>query len=211
MAKGERIRFNGFWFYRYPNSEVVAHHRYYRPGIADTKRGVESYHREVWKFSHGSIPAGHHIHHRDGDWNNNSVGNLECLSSAEHRSAHAGETSEVQCAHLDRVRPLASAWHASPEGLAWHSEHGKRSWQGRAATAITCHACGTVYETYFASRARFCSLSCQSKGRHKRKPSHELICKSCKSVFMAIKGTQQTCSYACRDRMCSDMRNLPSR
>lgn len=51
-------------------------------------------HRIVWEAFNGSIPAGHHIHHKDGNINNFALDNLELVSSPHHTVIHmAGEKS----------------------------------------------------------------------------------------------------------------------
>ncbi|MGH3579505.1 MAG: HNH endonuclease signature motif containing protein, partial [Mycobacterium sp.] len=89
---GECIIWNGIPFYRYPDSPVTAHQRYYSPHIGYRRKGVESLHREIWKAAHGPIPKGHEIHHTDHDWNNNEPANLVCLPGEDHRQHHR-ETS----------------------------------------------------------------------------------------------------------------------
>jgi hypothetical protein len=39
--------------------------------------------RAVWIAAHGPIPRGYNIIHKDGDWQNCRIENLECLSNAE--------------------------------------------------------------------------------------------------------------------------------
>src|SRR4051812_34878129 len=51
--------------------------------------GPASLHRAVWQSAHGAIPAGHEIHHKDGDPLNNDLANLECVNITEHRRQHA--------------------------------------------------------------------------------------------------------------------------
>lgn len=47
--------------------------------------------RKVWERNVGPIPEGYHIHHKDNDFTNNALENLECLSAAEHMHiTHAG-------------------------------------------------------------------------------------------------------------------------
>ena len=62
---------------------------------------------------------------------------------------------------LEKAREAAKAWHASPEGLAWHSENGKRAWENRALRTVQCHECGRDFETPFPTRAKFCHLNCR--------------------------------------------------
>lgn len=44
--------------------------------------------RVVWEATHGKIPRGRVIHHRDHDKLNDAPENLECLTRAEHVRAH---------------------------------------------------------------------------------------------------------------------------
>src|SRR5271169_6525226 len=47
-----------------------------------------SEHRYVWEKAYGPIPAGHHIHHKDGNALNNNLSNLECIEASAHRDLH---------------------------------------------------------------------------------------------------------------------------
>jgi len=87
------------------------------------RRGARGLHVAIWEtFSGETVPPGHEVNHRNGDTFDFDFENLECLPKAVHRALpkHYGpEQSE----HLARIRPLASAWHRSPEGRAWHREN----------------------------------------------------------------------------------------
>jgi hypothetical protein len=41
-------------------------------------------HRDVWEFYNGKIAEGFDIHHKDGDKENNCIGNLSLYSKSEH-------------------------------------------------------------------------------------------------------------------------------
>ncbi|MBA4068100.1 MAG: hypothetical protein C0501_31245 [Isosphaera sp.] len=45
-------------------------------------------HRLVYEEHHGPVPAGHDVHHRDGDRGNYAPGNLVALDRAAHREHH---------------------------------------------------------------------------------------------------------------------------
>ena len=45
-------------------------------------------HRACWEAYHGSIPAGHAVHHIDGDVQNNEIENLVCMPHGEHTRQH---------------------------------------------------------------------------------------------------------------------------
>jgi len=44
--------------------------------------------RKVWERRYGPIPKGFAIHHLDGDYTNNVISNLACLSSTDHARLH---------------------------------------------------------------------------------------------------------------------------
>ena len=43
---------------------------------------------KVWKQHYGEKPYGYHIHHIDGNRDNNDISNLECLHPDEHAKRH---------------------------------------------------------------------------------------------------------------------------
>ena len=64
----------------------------------------------------GKVPAGHHIHHVNGDKSNNNIENLQVLSAKEHCRLHmTPERLEKSRAHAERIRPLTKKWHSSSE------------------------------------------------------------------------------------------------
>ena len=44
--------------------------------------------RKIWARAYGPIPKGYHIHHKDQDFTNNSLDNLECMDGGAHTSLH---------------------------------------------------------------------------------------------------------------------------
>ena len=50
----------------------------------DGKRRTERIHRLVAKAFIGEIPKGYHIHHKDGNKQNNRLDNLEIIHPAKH-------------------------------------------------------------------------------------------------------------------------------
>lgn len=55
---------------------------------ARTRAGRRYLHLEMWEQANGPIPAGHDVHHRDGDKTNNVLDNLELLTKSEHGRRH---------------------------------------------------------------------------------------------------------------------------
>jgi hypothetical protein len=63
--------------------------------------------RNIWSRANGPIPKDYHIHHIDGNFTNNELSNLQCLTAAEHmRITHAGPEY-----HIPRhLRPARKAY-----------------------------------------------------------------------------------------------------
>lgn len=167
-VRKETVVFNGYRYNRYPDAKNPAHRRYFA-------RAGHRLHRDVWVFHNGPIPDGYEIHHIDGDTGNNDISNLECMPRKEHRKGHAPEVSarsstKEHLEHLDSIRVLASEWHGSEEGRAWHREHAKTSLaaarkavqeNGLKDVPAICVWCGTDCVGK-SSRKRFCSTRCQT-------------------------------------------------
>ena len=45
-------------------------------------------HRAVWVEHCGTIPDGMCVHHKDGDWTNNHIDNLEIMPISDHARLH---------------------------------------------------------------------------------------------------------------------------
>lgn len=116
--------------------------------LARGGRGGKRLHRLVWAAAFGPIPKGCHIHHRDGNKLNNRLDNLECMPGRQHLSEawHERHDDIPKGQHFsDKARTAAAAWHASPEGSAWHSEHATQSkgwlkWQREPRQCLECGA-----------------------------------------------------------------------
>lgn len=53
--------------------------------------------RQFWQEHHQqTIPAGYHIHHRDGNNANNAIENLQCVSPQEHYQIHLAEGRDLK-------------------------------------------------------------------------------------------------------------------
>lgn len=170
----ECVEYNGEMF-------IAMRKRYYQStGGHKTERFL---HRRIWLDNNGPIPKGFHIHHKDGNWRNNSIENLQLVSASEHWRIHSEDRSararklwsdpEKAAAlreHLDEVRDQTKAWHASPEGLAWHSVNGKAAWNNRQRVKLEtpCAECGGEILTFFPKRAKFCGVICKRKNLNRR-------------------------------------------
>lgn len=130
-------------------------------------------HREVWEHYHGTIRAGFEVHHRDHNRGNNDIRNLAVLPYSRHHKLHAGEnyTGSPVREWMEgdkRAEALrrAAEWHASPEGLEWHRENGKRVMADRPMETHACTRCGAKYQVkQHAKKRGFCSPACQAAER----------------------------------------------
>jgi hypothetical protein len=209
------IEFNGIKFRRYPLSKKAHLRNYWSPSSNHRYRGVGALHVEIWKAAHGEIPEGHHIHHIDGNTLNNSLDNLECLSPSEHVRRHFTSPKRLARArkHIAEIRPLASEWHGSEEGKAWHEEHGKTTWDARAVVEKSCQECGEKYSTKWAGKAMYCSNRCKAKARRKSGVDDiEKLCPSCGKAFTCNRyRPKNSCSPICGSRLrFTDKPELPA-
>ena len=164
--KVEVIIYKGIKFRRYPEAKRATHRRYYRPSGTYISKAL---HQEIWKDCYGKIPAGYHIHHKDGNYSNNSIENLEAITHSKHLSYHrkkyCAENKDEILKHLERIRPLTKEWHASKEGREWHSQHGKNVFGNRPYQTFKCMLCGEIYKSKKPNNNKFCSNKCKSKWR----------------------------------------------
>lgn len=204
-VKSESVFLDGIECRRYPDSKNWSDRVYYKPNGTHAKRGIKAYHHELWKSVHGDIPQGYHVHHRDGNPSNNSIDNLECISDSEHRSRHGDKTKSAEyksnrAKNLDKIRPLAVAWHKSPEGKAWHKQQSIDGWNDRKPVTKQCLHCGKEYQTLvISSRAKFCSANCKEKYR-RASGKHDVkrICVACGKEFEIYdKYATKHCSRSC--------------
>jgi hypothetical protein len=184
--------FNGIKFYKKPNG-------YYKAG--DKKHGGILMHRYVWEYHNGTIPNEYNIHHINEDKSDNRIENLRIVLVQRHASYHAKKNHKKYPEKMGSGRPAAiekaKEWHRSPEGLEWHSKHGKESWK-RSAKEYTCVICGRKYSTK-ARKVGFCSPTCQNKARHLSGVDDVIrSCAECGKEFKANKYTKiKTCCKRC--------------
>lgn len=174
---------------------------YYFPSGWHRKNGLklQALHQEVWKAANGPIPKGHHIHHIDHDKDNNDLSNLECLTAKEHIAKHGRGSTPAKVANLARIRPLASAWHRSEEGRAWHRDHARKAGFGKKTFGEgKCSQCDASMTMKKANQS-FCSNACKSAWRRKAGlDNEERTCLYCGSVFEANKySSKKHCSRKC--------------
>ena len=202
----ETVVYKGFKFTRYPNAKGISERRYYSGWIKkDGKQIKKRLHVFVWEWNNGKTPAGYHIHHIDGDFNNNKLSNLGCIKGFDHLSNHAKNASDevkrIRLQALEDNRDKAAEWHGSEAGHLWHSEHFKHT-IGCNEIAF-CKECGKEF-TKKVKRAEFCSVRCKNRfcsqaarHRYKNVPKYA-ICEVCGKSFKPIQNNAgRFCSQQC--------------
>lgn len=147
------------------------------------RKGAKGLHVVVWETHNAAtVPPDHEINHKNGDVFDFSHDNLECLPKSVHRRLpKANARSAAVLANLDKQRPLASLWHKSNAGRAWHREHATASLAlariardaAPSRTGGVCVRCGSAFE-FRNIRKKFCSNRCccaalRARGGRKRK------------------------------------------
>jgi HNH endonuclease len=106
----------------------------------------------VWERTHGrSVPAGHDVHHVDGDKLNNDPSNLLLLTKLEHKRIHSGCVLVdgvwwKPCKYCGRTLPVTEEhWYFHPDGYPHYGRcrpcqirravEGKRARRARALAA----------------------------------------------------------------------------
>lgn len=193
-SKHPFVDFNGIRYYFLPKTS------YYK---CDHKHGGERLHRAIWIFHNGPIPVGLDVHHEDEDKDNNRIENYRLLPKPAHSSLHSAQRARDNPAAarkhmLEVVIPAAAKWHGSPEGLAWHSEHGKKTWEGRKGKLLRCAHCKKRFWS-LAPKRGFCSPSCQNAARRASGVDNESrACAICGTQFECNKrNKKKTCSHGC--------------
>jgi hypothetical protein len=146
--------------------------RYRKYGTYFTRgaNGTTEYlHRAVWQHHNGPIPAGVHIHHKDGNPDNNAIENLEAIDGREHVREHGLVAphlkSQERLALLDRIREASHESRRTEENRAKASAKA-RVYAASLSIAIVCAECGTPAIAH-NGRAKYCSKRCCSRA-HER-------------------------------------------
>src|SRR3990167_9046125 len=204
MPTVDVIVFRGIKFRRYPDAKGRTDRVYWTPGIADRANGCKRLHEEIWIAANGPIPKRRHIHHRDGNPLNNSIENLECVTAKHHSREHwTKERSERSRRWVEKIRPLAAAWHRSPAGKRWHKKNAQTVWEkirSRKPVLGKCDHCGEPFPKVInKSNWRFCSNNCKSAWRRKsHRDDASRSCALCGKTFVRNRYVKcKTCSRPC--------------
>lgn len=181
---------------------------YYLSSARSGRRGIRL-HRYVYESELGHIENGCHIHHRDGNKQNNDISNLVMLTASEHERLHGTMlTEEQRQARRDNLainaRPKASEWHCSEKGREWHREHYERMKDRlHVRRSFTCDNCGVEFVAGDTGSNRFCSRKCQAAFRRKSGVDDEQRrCRVCGMPFTANKYSKtKCCSKSCAGKM----------
>ena len=81
----------------YVHSETNAKGDYFRVILRGSRHRRRScyIHRLVWEAFVGEIPKGYIVHHKDGNRQNNSLSNLQLVTTKEHHDIHLVEYPEM--------------------------------------------------------------------------------------------------------------------
>lgn len=137
------IEYNGKKYHRYPNSKRRQLRVYYWRHDK-WKQAPVALHRQIYIDNFGPIPDGYHIHHKDGDTENNSPENLQALPAKVHISIESRKSWEQ---HGDRRRASRS----TPEARKKNSEAQKK----RIEKKLVCEFCGDSFMSR-AYLAKYC-------------------------------------------------------
>lgn len=171
-------------------------------------------HRYTYEQERGPIPDGNHVHHVNGDKDNNDLCNLECLSGVRHREKHRADmvvfgNSPQQLDHLASIRQLAMAAKAGK----YVSPRKLRKCMSRERA---CAICGEKFTPAVTSNdsAAYCSAKCSHKVRNVYpETAYEAptTCAHCNQSFVPGRyafGRKLYCSAACRDKYRYENRHI---
>jgi len=164
--KGQKIVYNRLNYYRYPESEHREARCYYHNPLTGRRLHVV-----IWEdHNNCSVPKGYHIHHKNGNYDDNTIENLTCVPIGEHIRITlknlTPEQKEKNIQHLAAIRPLTKKWHGSKEGHDWHKNHALQ----RKPLAIkkNCEVCGKEFIDK-SGHGRFCHQNCKATALRRRR------------------------------------------
>lgn len=186
----------------------VHHNRHLQ--FAWNKYGEQCFEFEILEM----VMFAEHLHDREQHWldhyqaydsdkgfNHGKVARAPWLGRL-HSDETKQKLSDSAKAHdtIANARAFADEWHGSGAGLAWHREHGKRTWDERVAVTKICAYCSSTYQTLDTrSATRFCSNNCKAQARRvSRVDNEDRICLWCQKTFSTSKYLgAKCCSLSC--------------
>ena len=128
-------------------------------------------HRYIWEKYNGPIPKGFHIHHIDGDKDNNDISNLTVISPHDHEKYHALKRAKEHPEQIKKFQEKgiesAKKWHKSEDAHEWHVKHYQEMKEKfNVEHIVKCAQCGKEY-TAKNVQGKFCSGKCKSAWRRK--------------------------------------------
>lgn len=129
-------------------------------------------HRTVWIDNYGAIPKEYVIHHKDHNWRNNDISNLEMVSKSEHGRIHAGEGIR------NRIYKIVKCSVCNKDFRAWKANFCSSTCYSRATKdrymmEKECMVCGKKFELCkhlkSGHKGNFaCSFACRGKAQWKK-------------------------------------------
>ena len=83
MSQCECVEYDGYIWRGYPNSKRRSDRVYYKKTF---KKQPKYLHRYIWEKYNGEIPKNCHIHHKNENYNDNTIETLVCLTVKEHKN-----------------------------------------------------------------------------------------------------------------------------
>lgn len=192
------IEYDGIKFYRDGKGYWLSSHLDGKP---------KRLHVYVWEKFNGEIPKGYHVHHIDGDTDNNEIENLALLSQEEHLKLHGSYQKNKAIARKnirDYAQPAAVEWHKSDTGREWHKIHYLKNPQNlHGVVEVTCAYCGkTVTKGRGGGGNKYCSNACKSAYRRMIGADNvSSVCEWCGKEFLKCKyQPTRFCSVTCASR-----------
>lgn len=141
-----QIEYGGVIWTRYPDSKRRTHRVYYQRH-EKWKEPPVFLHRRIYEDNYGPIPDGYHVHHKDGDTENNSPENLEALSPEEH-----GKVTVQEFLSDEERKKKAFSYRKSLE----YRRKASVSQKNRRKIESTCELCGEKFLTRCHAKIRWC-------------------------------------------------------
>lgn len=126
-------------------------------------------HRDVWEFYNGKIPRGYVIHHKDLNPENNSIENLQLMSSHEHRKLH-NEIRQVEIYVCENCGKEFESRYKDTRAHHFCSKKCKGNFNYRKyRKTCICQECGKEFETYKYKKVKYCSHKCAMQANNNKK------------------------------------------